>query len=218
MEQATRQAKERGIWSKLAAGYDKRVLGIYEDAYNRSLDKIRAIVSPEQHVLEMGCGTGIITCGIAPGVKHIAATDIAPEMIAIARDKAAREGLTNVEFRVADSYALPYEPHTFDAVLLFNTLHIVKEPAALLREATRLLKPGGYLVSATDCYGEPAPLATRLMLTGQKLLHRLGVIPFIRFYTTAELEQVVARAGFEIVETEVLHPAPVNYYLLGRKL
>jgi ubiquinone/menaquinone biosynthesis C-methylase UbiE len=138
-------------------------------------------------------------------------------MIEVARRKAEEREVENVDLRVSDGYALPYDDASFDAVLMFNTLHVVKEPEALLREAHRLLRPSGYLVSATDCYAEPVPLAIRLKLLVQGLLKALGVIPFLSSFTVEDLRRLFESASFEVMETDVLHPAPVNAYVLGRK-
>jgi len=217
MNETIRQRKERSIWSKQAAGYDRRTMRIYEEAYALSIRKARAVLSPEHRVLEIGCGTGIIALGIAPHAAHVMGTDISPEMIEVARRKAEQQALSNVAFRVSDGYALPFEECTFDSVLVFNTLHVVKEPQALLGEAHRLLKPSGHLVSATDCYAEPVPFPTRLKLEVQRLLHRVGVIPFTSYFTQEDLRRLIERCAFEVVETDVLHAAPVNAYVLARK-
>lgn len=217
MDDIMRQQKERSLWDKQAPGYDRRNLKVYESAYNLSIQKTRAVLSPDQKVLEIGCGTGIISLGIAPFAKSVVATDISPEMISIAKSKAESLLVTNVEFRVCDGYSLPYDGQTFDVVLLFNVLHFVKEPTALLREAHRLLKPSGYLVSATDCYAEPVPLPTRIGLGVQRLLNLIGIIPFMGYYKKADIHQLLEQCAFAGVETDVLHPAPVNYYVLARK-
>jgi ubiquinone/menaquinone biosynthesis C-methylase UbiE len=217
MDDAIRQKKERAIWDKQAPGYDKRNLKVYENAYDLSIQKTRAVLSPDQKVLEVGCGTGIISLGIAPFVKSVVATDISPEMISVAKSKAESLPITNVEFRVCDGYLLPYDSQAFDVVLLFNVLHFVKEPTALLHEAHRLLKPSGYLVSATDCYAEAVPFSFRIGLGVQKLLNLMGIIPFMWYYEKEDIHQLLKQCSFASVETDVLHPTPVNYYLLARK-
>jgi ubiquinone/menaquinone biosynthesis C-methylase UbiE len=217
MNDGTRQEKERSLWDKQAHGYDKRNLKMYEKAYGLAIQKARAVLSPRQRVLEIGCGTGIISLGIASCVESVVATDISPQMIAVAEGKAQSASISNVDFRVCDGYALPYDDQAFDVVLLFNVLHCVKEPSALLRETYRLLKPSGRLVSATDCYAEPVPVPVKLMLGVQKLLNRLGVIPFMWQYEKKDLHQLFERCSFAVVETGVLHPAPVNYYLFAQK-
>jgi ubiquinone/menaquinone biosynthesis C-methylase UbiE len=217
MNDVTRQEKERSLWDKQAPGYDKRNLKVYENTYDLSIQKARAVLSPDQEVLEIGCGTGIISLGIAPFVKSVVATDISPEMISIAKGKAESLSITNVEFRVCDGHSLPYDGQAFDVVLLFNVLHFVKEPTALLHEAHRLLKPSGHLVSATDCYAEPVPLPLRIGLGVQKLLNWIGIIPFMWYYKKEDIHQLFEQCSFASVETDVIHPTPVNYYLLARK-
>jgi ubiquinone/menaquinone biosynthesis C-methylase UbiE len=217
MNDVTRQEEARFLWDRQAPSYDKRNLKIYESAYELSIKKIRAALSPDQRVLEIGCGTGIISLGIAPFVESVVATDISPQMIAVAKSKADSASITNVEFRVSDGYALPYDDQAFDAFLLFNVLHFVKEPTVMIREAHRLLKPSGYLVSATDCYAEPVPLPFRIGLGIQRLLNRMGIIPFMGYYRKEDFHQLFEQCAFAVVETDVLHPAPVNYYVLARK-
>jgi ubiquinone/menaquinone biosynthesis C-methylase UbiE len=217
MNDVARQEKARSLWDRQAPSYDKRNLKIYESAYELSIKKARAVLSPDQKVLEIGCGTGIIALGIAPFVESVVATDISPQMIAVAKSKADDASITHVEFRVCDGYALPYEDQAFDAVLLFNVLHFVKEPISFLHEAHRLLKPSGCLVSATDCYAEPVPLPFRIGLGVQRLLNLIGVIPFMGYYKKEDLHQLLEQCAFAVVETDVLHPAPVNYYVLARK-
>jgi len=174
-------------------------------------------LAPDQRALEIGCGTGIISLGIAPYAAAVIGIDLSPEMVEIAQRKAERQGVANVDFRVGDGYSLSFDDASFDTVLLFNTLHVVREPTALLREARRLLVQSGYLVTATDCYAEPVPLTVRLKLAVQRLLHMLGVIPFMSYFTREDLLQLFELNAFEVAETDVLHDAPVNYYVLVRK-
>jgi ubiquinone/menaquinone biosynthesis C-methylase UbiE len=217
VEELNRQKKERAIWDKQASGYDNRVLKMYKDTYDLSIQKVLSILSPDQQLLDIGCGTGIISLGIAPYVDKVVATDISPQMVSVAKNKAESSSITNVDFQVYDGYAVPYDDESFDVVLLFNTLHVVKEPDALLREAHRLLKPGGHLVTTTDCYAEPVPFLVRLGLSVQKLLKLLGVISFMWYYRKEDLHQLFEQTSFLIADSDVLHPAPVNYYLLASK-
>lgn len=218
MNDKARQNMERGIWDKQAAGYDRRNLKIYEEAYDLSIQKVRAVLSPDHRVLEIGCGTGIISLGIAPFVESVVATDLSPQMIAVARSKAKAQAVSNVDFRVGDGYALPDGEQAFDFVLLFNVLHCVQDPGALLGEVHRLLKSSGQLLSATDCRAEPVPFPIGLMLDVQKLLHRVGIIPFLWQYEKRDLQRLFEQHSFTIVETDVLHPAPVNYYIRAQKV
>jgi len=217
MDQETRQQKERRVWRRLAASYDERTLATYRRAYELSIEKAVRVVTPDDDVLEIGCGTGIVTLGVAPHVRQLTCIDITPEMLAEAQAKVARRGLKNVVFRLGDGYHQPEADESFDVVLLFNLLHIVKEPESILREACRLLKPGGFVVSATDCFAEPVPLRARMLLGIQRMMKLAGVIPFVRYYHKLDLRKLFEDGGFEVREAEDLQAIPVNHYILARK-
>ncbi len=218
MDNATRQSKERGIWDRIATGYDARMLRQWASAYERAPEKILGVVKRNQTVLDIGCGTGLITLRIAPHVEHITAIDLSTKMIAVAQRKAEQQGISNVDFQVADGYALPLDGRSFDVVLLFNILHIVQNPSALLQEAHRLLKPNGCVLSATDCFAEPVPWAIRLVLHGQKLMKLNGSVPFLRYYHKDDLDRLFERSSFLVEDTGVLQAVPVNYYVRARKV
>ncbi|HPI98646.1 MAG TPA: class I SAM-dependent methyltransferase, partial [Synergistales bacterium] len=138
-------------------------------------------------------------------------------MISVARAKAEELEVRKVDFQVGDSYSLPFEDGCFDIILFFNTLHFLKEPQRVLKEAYRLLKPDGSLALATDCFAEPVPFLTRIKLSAQNLLKTMGIIPFMWNYSKEDLHKLLEENSFVIEETQVLHQVPVNYYLLGRK-
>ena len=175
--------------AKLAKSYDNQSIA-YENAYKLSIQKIKKIVKPHQEILEIACGTGIITFGIADSVKKITAIDLSPNMINIAKEKAHTLNKTNIDFKVADGYNLPYEDEQFDVILLFNVLHIIKEPENQLKEAYRLLKKGGYLITATDCNAELVPLKIKFRLIFQNILNKIGIIPYLTNYKTHDLKNI----------------------------
>jgi ubiquinone/menaquinone biosynthesis C-methylase UbiE len=96
-------------------------------------------------VLDIGCGTGVLTRVIArlPDVTRVVGVDPAPSLLARAREL-ARE-LPNVDFQEADGRALPFAPDTFHVAVLDSTLSHVPGPERALTEAFRVVKPGGWL-------------------------------------------------------------------------
>ncbi len=217
MNTLQRQKNERVIWDKMAGSYDRNVMGTFGAAYRLTIDAIAKDLPPQSRVLEVGCGTGIIAAGVAPHAREVIGVDLSPEMIRLAQKKARERNLQNLRFEVGDAYDLPFEADSFDLVLLTNLLHVVKEPDRVLTEAERLLKPGGILVSVTDCYTEPVPVGMRLKLAAQRLLKVLGVVKYMHYYRKVEVKDLITRHGFHIQREAVLHPAPVNYFLSGRR-
>jgi len=86
-----------------------------------------------------------------------------------------------------------------------------------LGEAYRLLKKGGYLVTATDCCGEPVPLKVKFKLILQNILNKIGVLPYLKNYQKDELRRLLENNGFTFIKDDILHPAPINYYVLLQK-
>lgn len=207
--------KEKEFWNKAASRYDTPS-GI-DIAYERSINKCHHILSGTDHVLELACGTGKIAFGIADCISDIVATDISEEMIKKAKEKQLKGNFPNISFEVGDGYHTRFEKETFDAVLLFNVLHVVKEPDTLLDEAFRILKPNGYLITATDCYGEKLSFRKQIYHTVPKLMKKLGIVSYLSSYGKTDLLQRISSHKFSICETDILYDAPLNYYVLAKK-
>lgn len=110
-----------------------------------------ADLKPGMRVLEVGCGTGVLTRLAAAAVGPAGAAvgiDPAPEMIAVAREKATSEAEASAQFRLGVIEALPFADTSFDVVLASAMLHHLPPETkdAGLREVFRVLKPGGRLV------------------------------------------------------------------------
>src|SRR4051812_38067866 len=97
-------------------------------------------------LVELGCGSGWMTRFAARHGVHAEGYDISPEMIEIAREQAAAEGL-DVRFEAADLEQLDLG-HRFDTCLLYDALHHSPRPDLVFGSAHRALKPGGRLLLA----------------------------------------------------------------------
>ncbi len=98
-----------------------------------------------QRLLDIGCGPGTITVGlariIAPG--ELTALDLAESQLTLARQHAAENKIQNARFLSGSIYELPFAAGTFDVVFSHTVFEHLKEPVPALREIRRVLKPGG---------------------------------------------------------------------------
>lgn len=97
-------------------------------------------------VLEVGCGDGRITFQLAPHCRRIIGVDMEPRFIENALKEQQRSGLSNIKFREMDAHALDIPDASVDVVLYPWVLQMVSDPAQAVREAHRVLKPGGKIV------------------------------------------------------------------------
>jgi SAM-dependent methyltransferase len=104
-----------------------------------------ALAGPES-VIDLGCGTGVAARAIArrPEVEGtVTAIDISPHLVAAAKRLAAEEGLGGrIDFRVGDAHGLGLPEGGFDVVVMHTLVSHVADPAAVLAEGRRLLRPG----------------------------------------------------------------------------
>lgn len=106
-------------------------------------------------VLEAGCGVGAQTVSLAersPGARFTS-VDVSADSIAEARRRVDRAGLTNVEFRQADIFALPFNAESFDHVFVCFVLEHLSRPAPALAILKRLLRPGGSITVIEGDHG-----------------------------------------------------------------
>jgi ubiquinone/menaquinone biosynthesis C-methylase UbiE/DNA-binding MarR family transcriptional regulator len=95
-------------------------------------------------VLDIACGDGVLCELMASQARSVTGVDISPTLIAAAR--ARLKGDAHVTLIEADMHALPLEPGRFDHVFLMHALAYTKRPQDAIREAARVLRPGGRLV------------------------------------------------------------------------
>jgi ubiquinone/menaquinone biosynthesis C-methylase UbiE/DNA-binding transcriptional ArsR family regulator len=98
-------------------------------------------------VLDAGSGDGAMAALLSPRCRSLTCLDLSPHVLQAARRRLA--GRRNVAFAPGDVHALPFAAATFDQVLLLHVLTYAKDPALALREAGRVLRPGGTLALAT---------------------------------------------------------------------
>jgi len=110
-------------------------------------------LSPNAHILDVGCGPGSITIDLAELVPegHVTGLEYLPDVLNGARAAAMERGVNNVTFSVGDVHALSYPDNSFDVVHAHQVLQHLHDPIQALREMKRVAKPGGIVaVRETD--------------------------------------------------------------------
>jgi SAM-dependent methyltransferase len=149
-------------------------------------------------VLEVGCGTGVLTRLLAalPQVRTVVGVDLAESLV-----EKARELAPGLRFERADARSLPFADASFDVAVFDSTLSHVPEPERALGEAFRVLRPGGLLAAFDGDYAtttvaldEHDPLQTCVAammansVTDRRIMRRLPAL--------------LRERGFEVVRTD----------------
>ncbi|WP_315832749.1 class I SAM-dependent methyltransferase [Bradyrhizobium prioriisuperbiae] len=185
------------FWDRASQKYAKGAIAD-QAGYERTLERTRALLGAGDRVLELGCGTGTTALRLAGHVQEYLATDISTAMIVIANEKRATDSIPNLVFRTATADALTPEAVTFNAVLGFNYLHLVRDLPGTLRRIHALLADEGMFISKTPCVGEMNPLV-RLVLPAMRAI---GKAPHAGVFRVSDLSELIRAAGFDIVATE----------------
>jgi ubiquinone/menaquinone biosynthesis C-methylase UbiE len=125
-----------------------------------ALDRIVqwAGTGPEDTVLDVACGPGLLACAFARVAKHATGMDMTPAMLEQARKTQQEQGLKNVSWQQGDVYSLPFPDAHFSIVSSRFVFHHLQDPLSALKEMKRVCNPGGKIVVA-DMAPQPAKAA-----------------------------------------------------------
>jgi ubiquinone/menaquinone biosynthesis C-methylase UbiE len=194
-------------------GYDLREHGRLQDQAGTLVELLHSDTSypAGSSVLEAGCGIGAQTLTLARNSPNarITSVDISETSVAEARRRVQEAGLTNVLFRQADIFALPFDPASFDHVFVCFVLEHLDRPVEALDALRTLLKPGGTITVIEGDHGSayfhPDSEAAHIAIQCQVELQRAaGGNAMIG----RELYPLLARAGFAAV-----HVSPRMVYV-----
>ena len=109
---------------------------------------------PDDTVLDVACGPGLIVVAFARVVKHATGIDLTPAMLERARKYATEQGVTNVTWQQGDVLPLPYPDGAFTIVSSRFAFHHFLDPLAVLEQMARVCRPGGTVIVVDSA---PAP-------------------------------------------------------------
>lgn len=121
-------------------------------------------------ILEVACGTGLITKEIYPLCQTLTATDYSRGMIQKAQKKCKKA--KNILFEKVDIMTLPYPENSFDKVIAANVLHLLPDPRGAMKELWRVCKDNGEIIVPTYVNKEKKDTSTKFWI---KVLKLIGV-------------------------------------------
>lgn len=202
MEARLQRRVQRYGWDLAAADYEslwRAPLAAAQDAL-----LARAALAPGERVLDVGCGTGLVTFAAARAVDAngaVLGVDLSGAMVDAAQQRAAADGAPNTRFARMDAAQLDLPDAGFDVVLCALGLMYVPEPERALREMRRVLRPGGRLVVAV--WGERARCGWAALFGIVDAEVRSDVCPlFFRLGQGEALACACVDAGFVGVNTQ----------------
>ena len=125
----------------------------FSQMQNHSPELLLAVskVGPEDNVLDVACGPGLMACAFAKVARHVTGIDLTPAMIEQAKFLQQSHGLTNLTWHLGDVLPLPFPDAAFSLVFTRYSFHHFLDPKAVLAEMVRVCLPGGRVVVA-DVY------------------------------------------------------------------
>jgi ubiquinone/menaquinone biosynthesis C-methylase UbiE len=154
----------------------------------------------DAEVLDLGSGGGHVTFNVAPHVRSVTAYDLSPEMLDVVAGTAQERGLANVATQRGVAEQLPFEDRRFDVVMSRLSAHHWLDVNAGLREAARVLKPGGMAVFV-DAVSPGVPLLDTFL----QAIELLRDCSHVRDYSRSEWEAAIAGVGLVVETTSHFH-------------
>lgn len=195
-----RRQEARAYFDRVAASFGEQILpGRTWEGLARAL----LLLAPRARYADLGVGDGLLTMMLAEIAESVTAVDLSPEMLRHLEERARAAHLTNIETIEGELEKLPLPDASHDVAVLSQALHHAEHPDRALREARRILVPGGRVLVLEL-------LAHNEEWVRSKLQHvHLG-------FTEEALETQMNRAGFSRVRIEraARDPQPPHFMTL----
>jgi len=168
-------------------------------AQGADLGRLLALAQPQPDwiMLDVATGGGHTALTFAPYVAHVVAGDLTLRMLEAAEAHIRAQGVTNVSFRQAAAEELPFDDAYFDLVTCRIAPHHFEDAAGFVREAARVLKPGGVLLVQDHLVPEDALIARYT-----EAFEKLRDPSHNRAFTEGEWRAMFAAAGITVTHTE----------------
>jgi 2-polyprenyl-3-methyl-5-hydroxy-6-metoxy-1,4-benzoquinol methylase len=201
------------FWDRIAKQWDADGNKLDETSI-KVIEKTKKLLNHADTVLEYGCGTGTISNELAGSVREIRGIDISSKMIEVAKRTADERNIGNIHYEKSTIFNEIFKPGSFNAITAYSILHLLEEPQNVMKRVNELLQPGGVFISLTPCLGERWTFFGLIL----SILRKTRLVPYVNMLTISALEDLIVGGKFQIVETEILEPAPESYFIVAKKI
>lgn len=201
------EAHESKLYAELAPLYDKVFGKIFYSRLERVIEDLD--IPAGTKVLEVGAGTGT-SFPAYPSHCEVTGIDLAPDMLARAKQKIAENDWRHINVRVMNALELDFPDNTFDYVMAFHVVTVVPDPVRMIAEAKRVCKPGGRIVIVNHFTSE-FPLVGSLTQALDPLTRWLG------WRTDLKLKPFIETTHLKVEKAYKLSKSSLYTVVLGRK-
>jgi phosphatidylethanolamine/phosphatidyl-N-methylethanolamine N-methyltransferase len=201
------EAHESKIYSEFAPLYDKIFGKIFYSRLERVIDDLE--IPPGAKVLEVGAGTGTSFPAYPPHCEVIG-IDLAPDMLARARQKIEDHGWNHLRVMEMNALSLDFPDNTFDYVMAFHVVTVVPDPIRMISEAKRVCKPGGSIVIVNH-FTSDVPVLGSMTEALDPLTRKLG------WRTNLRLKPFIKAADLSVERAYKLSKTSLYTVVLGSK-
>jgi phosphatidylethanolamine/phosphatidyl-N-methylethanolamine N-methyltransferase len=201
------EAHESRLYSDFAPLYDKIFGKIFYSRLERVIEDLE--IPSGAKVLEVGAGTGT-SFPAYPTHCEVTGIDLAPDMLARARQKIRENGWSHLKVMEMNALALEFPENTFDYVMAFHVVTVVPDPIRMIEEAKRVCKFGGKIVIVNH-FTSDFPLLGSLTQALDPITRWLG------WRTDLRLKPFIAMADLTVDKVYKLSKSSLYTVLLGTK-
>lgn len=210
--------KIQNFWNKQAKTYDKSERQ-FDPVFQKILADTEKYLDENDKALDFGCATGTKTLKLAKFVKHIHGLDLSDEMINIAVKKTNDSGIKNASFSQGNIFSDDLEKESFDKIISYGLIHLLKDSEKDIRRVHDLLKPGGLFITSVACLKDKMDIKNKFKFSVFMLIKRLGMFPLhLNMFRTGDVEQLIANQKFHLVHTEVIFSGMTISSVVAKKM
>jgi phosphatidylethanolamine/phosphatidyl-N-methylethanolamine N-methyltransferase len=204
---AENEAHESKLYGEFAPLYDKIFGKIFYSRLERVIDDLG--IPPGAQVLEVGAGTGT-SFPAYPSHCNVTGIDLAPDMLARARQKIVDNGWRHLKVIEMDALDLKFPDNSFDYVMAFHVVTVVPDPVRMIAEVKRVCKPSGKIVIVNH-FTSDVPVLGTLTRSMDPLTRWLG------WRTDLQLKPFIATTGLIIEKVYKINKTSLYTVVLARK-